>query len=138
MFDWIDGHKAWLAWLAVISAVTLAASALLIPWIVARLPADYFSRDEHPVLWGNAHPLMRIAMVVLKNLFGLILVVLGVLMLILPGQGILTIVAGIALIDFPGRHRLVQWIVAREPVMNGLNWLRRKANRPEFTRVAAA
>ena len=136
MFDWLNAHKSWLAWLAVVSAVTLAASALLIPWLVARLPADYFSREEHPTPFGNAHPVLRIALIVLKNLFGLVLVALGVLMLILPGQGVLTIVAGIALIDFPGRHRVVQWIVARDPVMNALNWVRRRAKQPEFSRVA--
>ena len=72
-----------------------------------------------------------------KNLFGLLLIVLGILMLVLPGQGVLTIVAGIALVDFPGRHRLVQWIVAREPVMNALNWVRRRGQQPEFQRVGA-
>lgn len=138
MFDWIDAHKSWFAWLAIISAVTLAASALLIPWIVARLPQDYFSRDEHPTPWANAHPVLRVVLIVLKNVLGLVLVALGVLMLVLPGQGVLTIIAGIAMIDFPGRHRLVQWLVGRDPVMNALNWVRRRAKRPEFSRVGAA
>jgi hypothetical protein len=56
---------------------------------------------------------------------------------VLPGQGILTMLAGIALIDFPGRHRVVQWMVAREPVMKALNWVRRRAKQPEFERVGA-
>jgi hypothetical protein len=136
MFAWIDAHKSWFAWLAVTSVVMVTASALLIPWLIARLPADYFARDHHPTPWGNAHPLLRALLLASKNIFGLILVGLGILMLILPGQGVLTILAGVALIDFPGRHRLVQWLVGRETVMNALNWLRRKANRPEFTRVA--
>ena len=138
MLAWAGAHKSWFAWLAVISAVTIAASALLIPWLVARLPADYFSRDEHPTAWADAHPLLRVVLLVAKNLAGLVLVVLGVLMLVLPGQGILTIVAGVALIDFPGRHRVVQWLVAREPVMKALNWIRRRANQPEFDRVVAS
>jgi hypothetical protein len=138
MLAWADAHKSWFVWLAVISAVTLAASALLIPWIVARLPADYFARDDHPTAWANSHPLLRVFLLLAKNVFGLLLVVLGVLMLVLPGQGILTIVAGIALIDFPGRHRVVQWIVARDPVMNALNWVRRRAKQPEFERVVAS
>lgn len=137
MFSWIEAHKSWFAWLAVTSVVMVTASALLIPWLIAKLPADYFARDHHSTPWENAHPLLRIVLIVLKNVFGLVLVGLGVLMLILPGQGVLTILAGVALIDFPGRHRVVQWIVAREPVMNALNWLRRKAKRPEFTRAGA-
>jgi hypothetical protein len=138
MFAWADAHKSWFIWLAIVSAVTLAASALLIPWFVAKLPADYFSREEHPAAWANAHPLLRILLVIGKNLLGLVLIVLGVLMLVLPGQGILTIVAGVALVDFPGRHRVVQWIVRRDPVMNALNWVRRRAKQPEFERVGAA
>ena len=138
MFAWADAHKSWFVWLAVISAVMLAASALLIPWFVARLPADYFARDDHPMAWADAHPLLRVLLTIGKNLLGLVLIALGVLMLVLPGQGILTIVAGIALVDFPGRHRLVQWIVARETVMNALNWVRRRAKQPEFHRVGAA
>jgi hypothetical protein len=137
MLEWADAHKSWFAWLAVISAVTLAASALLIPWLVAKLPADYFARDKHPAAWANAHPLLRILLLAGKNLLGLVLILLGTLMLVLPGQGVLTIVAGIALVDFPGRHRLVQWIVARDPVMNALNWVRRRTKQPEFQRVGA-
>lgn len=135
MLDWAEAHQSWFIWLAVISVVTLAASALLIPWLVAKLPADYFARDDHPAAWANAHPLLRVLLLIAKNLFGLLLIVLGILMLVLPGQGVLTIVAGIALVDFPGRHRLVQWIVARAPVMNALNWVRRRAKQPEFQRV---
>src|ERR1043166_8451238 len=127
MFAWAEAHKSWFIWLAIVSAVTLAASALLIPWFVAKLPADYFSRDEHPSAWANAHPLLRILLIIGKNLLGLVLIVLGILMLVLPGQGILTIVAGIALVDFPGRHRVVQWIAGRDAVMNALNWVRRRA-----------
>jgi hypothetical protein len=138
MLDWAEAHKSWFVWLAVISAVTLAASVLVIPWLIAKLPADYFARNDHPAAWTNAHPLLRALLLALKNLFGLVLIVLGILMLVLPGQGVLTIVAGIALVDFPGRHRVVQWIVGRDPVINALNWVRRRANRPEFHRVGAA
>jgi hypothetical protein len=137
MLAWADTHKEWFAWLAVISVITLAASALVIPWLVAKLPADYFSRDDHPTAFANTHPLLRAVLLLAKNLFGLVLIVLGILMLVLPGQGVLTIVAGIALVDFPGRHRVVQAIVARDPVMNALNWVRRRAKQPEFRRVQA-
>ena len=135
MLDWAHAHESWFVWLAIVSAVTLAASALVIPWLVAKLPADYFARDSHPAAWANAHPVLRVFLLAAKNLFGIVLILLGILMLVLPGQGVLTIVAGIALVDFPGRHRVVQWIVARDPVMNALNWVRRRVHRPEFQRV---
>jgi len=130
MLDWIKSHESWLVGLAVLSAVTLIASALLIPWIIARVPEDYFTRAHaHALPWEDKHPVVRIALIAGKNLFGLILVALGILMLVLPGQGVLTIIAGIALIDFPGRHRLVQRLAAQPPVLKSMNWIRRRAGR---------
>jgi hypothetical protein len=129
MLDWIQSHKSWFAWLAVLSGVTLVASALFIPWLVARVPADYFARGKHHTPWDDKHPMVRVLLLVAKNLLGLVLVGLGVLMLVLPGQGILTIVAGVALIDFPGRHAAVHWLVCRPPVLKALNWLRKRADR---------
>ena len=69
-----------------------------------------------------------------RALFGcfLGLGLIGAAMLVLPGQGILTILAGVMLLDFPGRHRLVCWIVTRHAVLNSLNWVRRRAGRPEL------
>lgn len=127
MLDWVKDHESWLAWLAVVSAVTLVASALFIPWMVARVPADYFTRGHHSAPWKDKHPIVRALLLAAKNVFGLLLVGLGILMLVLPGQGVLTIVAGIALIDFPGRHAVVHWLVCRKPVLNGMNWLRKRS-----------
>jgi len=64
-----------------------------------------------------------------KNLLGCVIIVAGIVMLVLPGQGILTILAGIMLLDFPGKYRLLRWIVARPQVLRTLNWLRRRAGR---------
>jgi len=55
--------------------------------------------------------------------------VAGIIMLVLPGQGIFTILIGIMLLNFPGKYRLERWIVARRPVLRSINWLRRRAGR---------
>ena len=65
----------------------------------------------------------------LKNLAGLGIVVLGVAMLLLPGQGILTILIGLTLLDFPGKRRLEIWFVRRSSILNGINRIRKKARR---------
>lgn len=133
MMDWVEAHRTILLWLAGISVITLALSAILIPWVVLRIPRDYFTHGRHHALpWEDRHPIVRIAMIVGKNLLGLFFVLIGIAMLVLPGQGILTIIAGIMLLDFPGRHRLVCWIVARHAVLRSLNWVRRRAGRPEL------
>jgi hypothetical protein len=70
-------------------------------------------------------------------MLALVLVVLGVAMLVLPGQGILAILLGVMLGDFPGKLRLQQWILARPNVMKTLNWLRRKFKKPPLEKPRA-
>ena len=48
-------------------------------------------------------------------------------MLVLPGQGILTIIIGIMFINFPGKYRLERWVVLRGPVLTIINRLRHRA-----------
>lgn len=139
MLDWIRGHGSWLVGLAILSVVTLVGSALLIPWVVARVPADYFSRPHARALpWEDKHPLVRALLILGKNLLGLVLILAGILMLVLPGQGILTIIAGIALMDFPGRHALVHRLATRKPVLKSMNWIRKRAGREPLVVIPRA
>ena len=62
-----------------------------------------------------------------KNALGYIFIVAGIVMLALPGQGILAILIGIMLLNFPGKFRLERWIITRRPVIRSINWLRRRA-----------
>ena len=47
------------------------------------------------------------AVFIARNVVGAIVVLAGLIMLVTPGQGILTIIAGLAIMDFPGRDRLL-------------------------------
>ncbi len=40
-----------------------------------------------------------------RNLYGGLLIIAGVIMLFTPGQGLLTLLAGFLLLDFPGKRR---------------------------------
>jgi hypothetical protein len=131
--DWIESHQAWFWRLAVASIAMLVTSPLVVGWLVVRLPADYFTdrRRHASPIWGEHAafgPVLRIA----KNLLGFLLAAAGVVMLVVPGQGLLTIVAGILLIDFPGKYRLERWLVTRRAVWRSINWLRRRARREPF------
>ena len=66
----------------------------------------------------------------LKNLAGITLIILGIAMLILPGQGILTIIAGIIFVDFPNKYQLERWMVSRPRVLNTMNWFRLRMKKP--------
>ena len=103
---------------------------LIVPIVVVRIPEDYFSDQRRKESrWAHLHPVLRYALIVLKNLAGFILLVMGILMLILPGQGLLTIFFGIALMDFPGKFALERRLVSYPKVLNSINWIRKKANR---------
>lgn len=133
MLDWARSHETILLLLGALSVCTLALSAILIPWMVVRIPCDYFTYGRHNALpWEDRHPVVRGALIAGKNLVGVFFVLLGIAMLVLPGQGILTMLAGTMLLDFPGRHRLVCWIVGRRAVLGSLNWVRRRAGQPEL------
>lgn len=112
-------------WASGLSLATLLATLVAVPWVVARLPRDYFSRANRSS-WqhGEDTSLAGWALTSLKNLLGAVLVMLGVLMLFTPGQGILTLLVGLLLMNFPGKYHLEQVLVARPGVFRALNWLR--------------
>ncbi|MCH8023740.1 MAG: hypothetical protein IIB43_03440 [Candidatus Marinimicrobia bacterium] len=81
-------------------------SLVAIPWLIARIPHDYFAGPKAPPLpWAQAHPAWRLLLSGLKNALGLILVLIGLALLVLPGQGVLTLLVGLMLLEFPGKRR---------------------------------
>jgi len=130
MLKWlqIDENTIW--WIAGASFLTFLAFLILIPLLAVRIPSDYFARGKvHGRLWANQHLVLRMVLLIGKNLLGCVFIVAGIVMLVLPGQGILTILAGIMLLDFPGKYRFLRWIIARPQVLRTLNWFRRRAGR---------
>lgn len=103
---------------------------IVIPWLILQIPNDYFSRSKRrSILESMHHPVIHIMLLVLKNLFGVFFLLLGMLLLVLPGQGLLTMLLGIIMIDFPGKFRLERWFVSRESIFRSVNWLRKKGKR---------
>lgn len=135
MFDWIADHQTLVWWLFIGTLAVLLISPLAAAVLVARLPSDYFARlERRRSKWGQQNPALRAVVVVAKNVLGVILVSAGLIMLMTPGQGLLTVLMGVLLIDFPGRRRVERWIVTRRAVWRSMNWLRRRAGREEFQR----
>jgi len=119
---------------ALVFVITFAVSLAVVSFIVIRIPPDYFRQKRERKILPGKNPALRYLAVIGKNLLGGILVVLGILMSIpgVPGQGILTILLGIMLLDFPGKRRLEHRIVSRPQVRNTINKLRRKFGKPEL------
>src|SRR6267142_3867244 len=116
----------WDATLAVaLFLVTFAASLAVISFILVKLPPTYFQESHSRIFWVDRHPYVRWAGLIGKNLLGIVLVMLGVLMSIpgVPGQGILTILLGIMLLDLPGKRQLEYKILSRPQVLERINGL---------------
>ncbi len=134
-FVWIDHNATVLTALAVLSLLTFLGSLLLIPWLVVRIPEDYFCAPRRrPSRLHDQHPLEYYAIRVGKNLLGITLMLAGLAMLVLPGQGILTLLLGLMLTDFPGKYRLERWLISRPALYRAINWIRRRAHRPPLRR----
>jgi hypothetical protein len=63
------------------------------------------------------------------NLLGGALVILGIALSV-PGQGVLTILAGLILMDFPGKRRLLLAVLRRGTVRAVVDRLRARSGRP--------
>lgn len=130
MLRWFQDHSQLVDKIFLVSICMFVASLLLVPTIVARLPSDYFAEAEAPEpAWNTAHPIARLALLIARNMLGGVLVLAGMLMLFLPGQGLITIALGLGLMCFPGKRELELAVVRRAPVLRALNWLRHKAGR---------
>lgn len=131
--DFIRAHENLLLLLGGVSLVTFFGSLLVVPWLVVRIPPDYFALEERRIApWSDRHPALRWSALLGKNLLGVILILMGIAMLVLPGQGLLTILIGIVLTSFPGKYRLERWLVRRRPIWRSVNWLRRRAGYREL------
>ncbi|MEP6569703.1 MAG: hypothetical protein ABJC10_08020 [Acidobacteriota bacterium] len=133
------GLFALITWQSVLLAVllfliTFAISLGIVAFIMVNIPPDYFRKERPREFWVNRHPAVRLLGILVKNLLGVALVVLGIILSIpgVPGQGILTILLGIMLLDFPGKRDLEHRLVSRPRVLYAINKLRHRFGRDEL------
>jgi len=132
MSELLDAIKPLLPLIALCSLLVFLFSLASLPWLVAKIPEDYFLHRKRkktlPLTTAvfARYLFMRLA----RNLVGLILLAGGFLMLFIPGQGILTMVMGLILIDYPGKYSVEKTIIGYPAVFKGLNWLRARAHKP--------
>jgi len=114
--SWLS-HPGVTVALAAFSIVAIVATMLLVPRYLAHLPPDFLVNHGRT---ANHGAVLR----VLRNLLGAVLVLLGLLMLVLPGQGLLTLLVGVLLLDVPGKHALLQRVLGRPKILDAVNKLR--------------
>ena len=136
--QWFADHPEVLISIGISSIFIFLISILGISWFVAQIPEDYFLRSKRqPSKWQEQRPILRFVIIFGKNLIGLSLIIGGLLMLVLPGQGLLTIVTGLLLINYPGKYKLEQKLSSMPSIFKALNWIRVKAKKPPLQRKAS-
>ena len=116
--------------LTVLSLVFFVGSLVAIPYILVWIPADYFDIRVPRHWMENHHPILRMIGHIVKNAIGAIFLFAGFLMLFLPGQGILTMVIGVSMLDFPGKRKIEAKMIGQRTVLGVINGMREKFGKP--------
>ena len=131
--------SAWMPWLnfftehaGLLVALSLLSAVLtlaLVPVLIIRIPADYFSHHRRLHI-SKRHPLLNIVIKVAKNFLGAVFLLVGFVLLFLPGQGLLLILVGLLIMNYPGKYALERWLIQRPRVLPALNTLRVRRGKP--------
>ena len=135
--EWLTEFFNSLTWNTVFVGVGLFLGSLLLSFlaiavVMVNIPANYFSSHYNEDFMPDSPWLVRWGAVILKNLFGVVLIILGVLLSLpgVPGQGILTILLGLIMLDIPGKRPLEARIIKRPNVLSAINDLRKRFGKP--------
>lgn len=137
MTDWFNGLWASLTRGKVLLGVALFIGSLVISFaaigiVMVKIPPNYFSSHYERDFLPDSPWLVRWGAVIAKNIAGVLLILLGILLSLpgIPGQGILTILLGLIMIDIPGKRPLESKIIKRPAVLSVINKLRDKYGKP--------
>jgi len=127
---WAQNNYALLLGIVTVSSVALLClTVFLTPWLVTRLPEDYFIRAPSRELDSSGWRSFR---KVLRNIAGVTIIAAGLVMLVIPGPGLITVVVGLTLCDFSTKRTLLRKLLSQPPILRSLNWMRNRANKPPF------
>jgi drug/metabolite transporter (DMT)-like permease len=130
LIQWIRIHPEAGGMIALGSLGLVVIYAGILVVAVTRMSPDYFSSPTPaPGTLRYCHPVLSLALKTFKTILGVALLLAGVAMIVLPGQGLLTIVIAIGFLEFPGKRRLMTAIVRHDRIMNALNRIRHRAGK---------
>ena len=114
----------------ILSGVLFVGSLIATPILLVRMPVNYFDENRSRSWFRTNNVVLRIIVRVFKNLTGIVLVLAGGAMIVLPGPGLLSILFGLSLLDFPGTNNLERRIFARPAILRTINSVRAKFGKP--------
>jgi len=136
MFDFLADFFSGLSWRTILIWVLVFVGTFLlnlgiVSFILVKLPKDHFKSDKSKRVSGS-NATIRVLKVIGKNVAGWLLIALGIVLSLpgVPGQGLLTVLLGVMLVDFPGKHRLEQKLLSRPGIINTINRLRGRFGKP--------
>lgn len=122
-----EGAGLWwgLAISVALSATTLALAVV----VVVSWPSTRFKQSDGPPT--ERHALVALFRTIAKNALGVLIVALGAVMALpgVPGQGMLMMIVGLTLLDFPGRRRLEARLLRKPRVLGAINRVRARFDR---------
>ncbi|MBE8189465.1 MAG: hypothetical protein HAW58_01025 [Candidatus Thioglobus sp.] len=127
LLDFLLQYQQFFVILGLLSSALFIGTLLLTPYLLGLIPVNYFVVKTQK----NSYNFWILG---LKNILGLLLILAGIIMLITPGQGIISILVGLFLMDFPGKRNLEIKLIGHNGTFKTVNWLRNKAGKPPFIR----
>lgn len=124
-----ESYKSLILWLSSISLFIFLFSLVSMRWLAGLIPSDYFIKRNAPKLKTNNIFLWYLILII-KNILGYSLIIGGIMMLVLPGQGLFTIIIGLMLSNYPGKYYIEKRFIEIPAIFKSINWLRAKSNKP--------
>ena len=133
IITWSSTNNDLLFFLGSVSVFILILSAFIMVLIISFLPENYFKSENRNLIFSvqnSRYPLLKLLVLITKNFLGILLLLSGILMLVLPGQGILTIITGLVFMDYPGKYKFERKLLRQKGVINSINWIRSRLSKP--------
>lgn len=129
VLSWLDQYKLLFSSFAILGVLLLVISLVATPWLISRLPNDYLIKAG---LREKPRGFIRTVIYCVRAVIGLILVILGFVLMLTPGPGLVVLIVGISLAEFPGKERLLVSIATQPSVLKSLNWMRTRRGKQPF------
>ena len=129
VIDFFESYKIFIFWLGSVSLFIFLFSLLSMKWLAGMIPSDYFIK-RNPSKLKQSNILLWCLILLTKNILGYSLIIGGIMMLVLPGQGLFTIIIGLMLSNYPGKYFIEKRFVEIPAILKSINWLRAKSNKP--------
>ncbi len=120
--NFLDEH--WIT-ISLVNLALFVGFILIVMFAFSALPKDYWNKKDN----GNfSSPIYK----VIRNILALPVFIIGILMLFLPGQGLLTILLALLISDFNYKRELIKKIISKKKVRESLDALRTKMGKESF------